>query len=67
MLHRRPNTFAQTILVTFIFRLRQSGGPYIPVSPVTREQRGSVELARRSMSAVAIIMGDRQFNVFALD
>lgn len=35
MLQRRPNTFAQTILSTLIFRLRQSGGPYIPGCPST--------------------------------
>ena len=30
-LQRRPNTFAQANLLPSFFRLRQSGGPYIPV------------------------------------
>ncbi len=42
MLQRRPNTFAQTILSLSFFRLRQGGGPYIPVSPSSgRNRQGS--------------------------
>ena len=30
LLQQRPDTFAQTNSVTFIFRLQYGGGPYIP-------------------------------------
>jgi hypothetical protein len=30
LLRQRPNTFAQTNSVIFIFRLQNGGGPYIP-------------------------------------
>ena len=41
LLQQRPDTFAQTNSVTFIFRLQYGGGPYIPYCGDTPTSVGS--------------------------